>query len=421
MEIKTYGMGRGHRRLNNLPKIIFLIAISLNKRIYDLLGVDFLLKKGYNVEIWEITPFMYPNIFNESRESGIYKFSGHKIFYSKKDTISALKKIDGNTVIISNVQYNLRSYRIYRTISQKNILYGFYAFNYTSGLLMMKKDNESESDVYSSNLFVERMKGINSEKIKSKMKGIITHGFKIKPGIRLADFFITATEKSMVGYNYPTGPQTKMIFVHSYDYDTYIEEKEKGFEECPKYAVFIDEFIPFHPDWRYQNSKPPTIPGEYYPLLNRFFDYIESKYGFEVKIAAHPASNYDELPDYYAGRKIIKGKTAELIKNSSFVIEHYSGARSFAVLFKKPIIFITTNDMKKSHEFHPQVDYLANWLGKKVLNINENLEIDIESELVVSDISYNEYKHNFIKMNGTEELPFWTIVINSLEKLSKKQ
>ena len=68
----------------------------------------------------------------------------------------------------------------------------------------------------------------------------------------------------------------------------------------------------------------------------KFFDYIEHKFHVRIIIAAHPKSNYDAKSDYYQGRTIIKGDTARLVKDSSFVIASQSTAINLAILFNKP-------------------------------------------------------------------------------------
>jgi hypothetical protein len=55
-----------------------------------------------------------------------------------------------------------------------------------------------------------------------------------------------------------------------------------------------------------------------------------------VVIAGHPCGHYEKRPDFFQGRKVIQGKTAELVKNAKLVILLESAAINFAILYKKP-------------------------------------------------------------------------------------
>ena len=93
---------------------------------------------------------------------------------------------------------------------------------------------------------------------------------------------------------------------------------------------------------------------------------------------------------------------------------HGSTAINFAVLFKKPIIFATTNDLKQSLE-GPLIDAMASAFRKKAINLESTMEIDLKKELVINEEAYRDYKDSYIKKDGTEELPFWQIVANRLK------
>ena len=68
-------------------------------------------------------------------------------------------------------------------------------------------------------------------------------------------------------------------------------------------------------------------------------------------------------------RKILYNKTAELIQNSNGVFLHNSTAVNFAILFKKPLFFLTSNHIKESW-LHEGIYLMAKSLNKKVININ---------------------------------------------------
>ena len=226
--------------------------------------------------------------------------------------------------------------------------------------------------------------------------------------------------QTLVIYKPLVGKNTKIIWAHTLDYDLYLDDfnnpSTNEFKN-KKYAVFIDGYWPFYPDYVRMNVKPPVSPEDYYPVLCDFFSNIEKETGFEVIIAAHPRSKYEERPDYFKGRKTIRGRTRDLIRDSELVLMHYSTSLNFAVLYRKPVIFFTTNEMEK---FSIDANYIRAYsseLNKNFINISNDYKIDWKRELKIDGNSYADYKEKYIKRRNTEDKFFWQIVANEIEKV----
>ncbi|KOR27505.1 hypothetical protein TI05_18855, partial [Achromatium sp. WMS3] len=117
----------------------------------------------------------------------------------------------------------------------------------------------------------------------------------------------------------------------------------------------------------------------------------------------------------FGNRYMKKGNTAQMVRQAKMVLAHGSTSISYAVLWKKPILFLTTNELERSWMF-PQIEVMATSLGKKVINIDTPFEqINWDKELYVNEDKYQEYKERYIKTKNTPELPFWQIVANRLK------
>ena len=234
-------------------------------------------------------------------------------------------------------------------------------------------------------------------------------------GIRPASLMFAAGEKYM-NYRYflrfPVDKNTELLQIHALDYDIYLKEKDGPCSE-KSIAVFIDVYYPFHPDYGIFKTESPVSADNYYRLLNNFFDLVEEKTGLEVIIAAHPRSDYENHPDYFKGRKCVKGKTVDLIKECRLVLAHFSVALHLANLFYKPVTFMTFSDLYKTHEGDSLAEY-AKSFNKKPVFIDKDMNIDWEQELMVSKEHYDDYRRSYIKVEGSEGLPFWQIVANKL-------
>ena len=128
-----------------------------------------------------------------------------------------------------------------------------------------------------------------------------------------------------------------------------------------------------------------------------------------IKIAAHPRANFNSISKVFGGRELLKGETASLVNNSSLVIAHYSYAVNFAVLYRKPLIFITTDELNNSFR-QPAIENISSHFKKHPINIDSNKAIDLKREMIVDSVIYDQYIFNFIKKPKTPERPFWQVV-----------
>jgi len=216
----------------------------------------------------------------------------------------------------------------------------------------------------------------------------------------------------------------RIVPVHSLDYDVYLEYVKKRDltnvrEE--KICVFLDEAATDHPDFVVLGMQPLN-KQQYFRGMKKLFDKIEREADLEVIIAAHPFSTYEKTPEVFGNRKIIKGKTIELVSQASMVVMHSTTAINYAVLFRKPILFIKTDDMiKKGRSL--LVDVMADTIGTRAVNIDNeetlnNLSLDYTSW---PKDRYEEYMYKYIKSRDIGEKTVWEVVAEETKKGSVHQ
>jgi len=106
-----------------------------------------------------------------------------------------------------------------------------------------------------------------------------------------------------------------------------------------------------------------------------------------------------------------------MIKNSRFVVNLWGSAIQFAILLKKPIVFITTRELKNDTRLSSVIKAFAHSIGKTIINIDEPFTIDWEKELYVDEKLYDDYINRYIKKRGSEELNTWQILANRLKDI----
>ena len=105
---------------------------------------------------------------------------------------------------------------------------------------------------------------------------------------------------------------------------------------------------------------------------------LKKKFDSKIVVAAHPRANISDYNNFFKGREIFNSKTIDLVKNCSCVLAHTSTAISYAVIFKKPIIFLTSNEIIKSYDDY-RVHSNARILDAKLLNIDSDNDKYIHS------------------------------------------
>lgn len=235
-------------------------------------------------------------------------------------------------------------------------------------------------------------------------------------GVKPVDFVLAQGEKYF-RHGYPWSEVSEVVWAHSFDYDEYLLARSRPNETDERMCVFLDEYVPLHPDNTAANLS--RVPMErYYEQMREFFDHVEKNCGMRVVIAAHPRSHYEELPGIFGERPVIRGKTVDLVKNAGFVIAHQSMSLNFAVLFEKPLIFVVTDDYLRHLAEDPHPEWLAKFFGKKLHNIDEGVSIDFADESYVDKDAYRKYRNDYIKKSGSPEKTFSQIVADRIRAMN---
>lgn len=205
----------------------------------------------------------------------------------------------------------------------------------------------------------------------------------------------------------------KIVPINFFDYEKYLEKKYAAPLINGKYAVFLDVFLPYHPDIRLVGRK--YINAErYFAAMRKYFDLVERQAGVEVVIAAHPKSEY--ASDAFGGRRIIKSETAVIVRDSEFVISHHSTSMSYAVLNMKPILFVYTADMEAEYG-----DFYVAWIKSFARYLNSVAwkadDLTDPSKLTIREpdqVRYQLYRDEYLADSTTLHLRTSDIFLDNI-------
>jgi len=368
-------------------KIVYLIDQEMNDWNYERLGVSSWSEHGWVVEVWN---------FQELIHRGNGKTS--------KD-LSGLNIINIKSILNMNHENFKGIYCYIDFLSASNSINVFLIkllLNYHKSKRITLK--------------------LGSIPIPKSNKYFISKNYldKIKRKISFYLDLLFRVSYIVVGGNFslPKKGNYETIKAHNFDYDLFLRGNcEKPLEE--KYVVFLDQNYCYHFEYEYQNVPKILNPNNYFTSIGNALIAASRYYNITPVVAMHPRASYES--DIFGGIKMIKGKSLSLIKNAKFIIAHDSTSIQMAVLYKKPIIFVTTNELNQTYmDSSYKKDAIQNFaeeLGCIPINLDSvNLDkINWESYLNINEKLYTRYIRNYIKTAESPNLKLWDIVASKID------
>ena len=393
-----------------MSKIVYLIEQPLDERNYDRFGIQTWIDRGWDVEVWDLTPWAHPRVWQNFIESGrkFREFVGYFPIASKSELAHRYSKLEKIGHFIDLTGDNNH------TIRAKMYLIRMGAIRVICATGTMPEPDGGQKIGLVSKLGKALAKG----PIKA-FDWLAETFFRklavpfIRPGL-----VIVSGQKSIPSFS--VAHEYQILEAHNLDYDLYLELTKSADVPTGEYAVFIDQDYCFHPDFIFQDIPFLVTPEKYFPAICNGLRKISDVLAVGLRVAAHPRSSYrQKIPDYFEGIPIEYGGTAELIRNCKAVVCHNSTAIQFAVLFEKPLIFLTTDELNSSYAGR-SIAIFASELGKSVINLDGDLDsVNWREALSVNLEKYAAYRNKYVKISGSPELPHWDIVIDHIEKTAR--
>ncbi len=389
-------------RGSNFKKLLIITDIGFSKRDYERFGLE-QIKKDFDLEIWDFTELFNSNFFKRNNEKTYSLFEKYKKIQSFEEFYK-LVEISKPKFAFDYMGSSMSAFKT-RSFLQKNKV---KVIKWQAGLMPEIKRTFSEL-IYKfyNNIF-------KPSSIKRKIYSLVNkNSFKY-------DILIVTGKKGINEWDAKNAKN--IIYGHTINYEKYLHYEVKN-NFTGNYFVFLDQYLPFHSYQYYRNVKPICTKENYYNSINKFFEYFEKTFKQKIIISAHPRSTYEEMPKIYGSREIIKNKTFDLIKNSNGVLAHTSTAISVAVLFRKPLIFLTTDEIRSSFDDF-RIDSLSRDLSSTLVNVDNSksfIKLDKSNNINnVDEYKYKKFEESFIKHPNSDKKSIWDIFPGELKKLDTK-
>jgi hypothetical protein len=392
-----------------MRKVVYLTDQPLDERNYERFGIQAWLERHWAVEAWDLTPWAHPHVWRTFIEFGnhVRKFVGYFPIASRRELINRLSISGPINYFVDLTSENYQSIRAKISLGRA----GAVRIVCPGGSIPIPDRAEIGAVAKLARVIAKRPRGVWKLLSSAFFQKVVAP--RIATGLA-----IVSGEQSIADVKH----RGEMIRTHNFDYDIYLALIRSPPTTAGRYAVFIDQDYCFHPEYLYQSIPPLATPEKYFTALCTGLKIIAEALKVQVRVAAHPRATYQQRGlDFFEGFAVEYGKTAELIRGCEAVICHDSTAVQFAVLFAKPVIFVTTDELTITNEGQSIVKIAAE-LGKSPVNLDgtDLPAVDWRKEMQVDARKYEDYRSKYIKSVGSAEMPLWDIVINHVESLQRR-
>jgi hypothetical protein len=396
-------------------QILLLVDQPLDERNFDRFGIQTWIDRGWSVEVWDLTPLAYPGVWKKHLQLG-----------------GTLKNFQGYCPIGSKAELRRHQRRLRNT----GHFIDFTGDYWLSARVKAHLIRQGVSRIVCATGSIPSPAIRARERFASKLRLAVSVGFlraartavgaslqKLTAPFIRPRLVVVSGAESIPAHGRRHTPE--IIRAHNLDYDVYLTAGRSGVQREKPFIAFIDQDYCFHPEYIYQGVPRVVTPDNYFPAVCRGLRAISEALDMDIRVAAHPRSAYQQgVGAYFEEIPVEYGKTADLIRDCNVVVCHDSTAIQLAVLYGKPVIFFST-DQLDALQFDGMrkrevIAHFASELGKPVINVDRDLNINWRKELFVDLGKYAEYRRKYIKMDGSGELPYWEIVSRHLEKLSMR-
>ena len=387
-----------------MKRVVYLIEQPLDERNFERFGIQSWIDRQWDVEVWDITPWAHPRVWEDfnGRGHGLKPFAGYVPIATRGALEAKLRTAATIRYFVDLTGEDFHSVRAKSALKRAGVRRIVCAVG-----TIPVPDRDTT--------LVSRLAKTLSKGPGAAWKRLSAAFFARVVAPRIAaDWAVISGTESMTLARSSLG----VIKAHNFDYDIYLKLMRSGPVGADDYAVFIDQDCCFHLEYVYMGTPASATAERYFPVICDALEAISAALGLEIRIAAHPRANYVQRNEpFFRKFPMERGRTAEMIKGCRVVVCHDSTAIQYAVLFGKPAIFVTTDELSKAYEGR-SIEKAAAELGKKPINLDrvDPRAVDWRDELRIDSDKYASYRNKYVKTEGSPELPLWSIVIDQVEQ-----
>jgi hypothetical protein len=362
-----------------LKKILILTWTPFYKWDYKRYGLDEL-DKIFEIIVFDISRILFDTINITKIYKKYDRIKTHK-FYKKKALIKSLKNKNFDLVI--NLAGLNSSNDIYKEILKKKIK------------IITIIDHK-----LGSHIFFPRKIFIILRYIYKKIQSYFYKKIKY-------EFFFIGAENI---YNKIRSVGVAKIYSHSINYDLSLRNSKKHKKNKKKIVAYIDSGYGLHPDFKLINNFNKKFDLKNYSKKINFLFYTLKKMNYEIYFLSHPKIE-NHKQKIYKNCKIIYYKSHDYIKNSDLVIFSGSSVLDYAIMYKKKILRIFSNEVKSYPLCNKADNDFYKFFKYSSLNLdNLDDESQILDKIMPPNEKYKKYENMFIKHPKSKNVQYSKLI-----------
>ncbi len=209
---------------------------------------------------------------------------------------------------------------------------------------------------------------------------------------------------------------TKIVLANSSDFSTTIRLAKNVLDVSPS-AIFLDTGFPGFPRDEIIEKTGEILKSEdWYPILSRFFNNVEKSLDLRVSISVHPKHIGRDHQPLFGQRETLGGQTAKVVSQSKLVIATNSTAISYAIVFAKPLILVTSDKIENSQDKYKSslIQNISRDTGATIFNIDRHYSAqDIKAALIIDHKKYESYKQKYLT-SRTDGKPNYQVILDEI-------
>lgn len=388
--------------------LLVLTAQNLSNHLYKRLGVG-INYNNYQIVYWNLLPLINKSLSKETLKKI------RKKNYININTFSILRK---ETKLLPNklFYWNTCGYFFLSSIIDRYLSFiGGKKIYIESGTMPDFTKEIKKNYINYLKIHYKNNKYWLLNKIKSKIFTTIKNFISRKIIIPTTNIYFATNEKTFSYYKKISNG--KQVFKIDACEMVNFKEFKKIKNKNKKSTVFIDQELenPFDQRLNYGNAGTIYKKEHYWSKLDILFDKIsKNPNNFKVNIAAHPRREKKNLP---SKRIFIFNKTLQLISESKLILGHHSLALHYAILLRKPILFIYSSKQIRIGDIIA-IKGLAKETGSMTLDFEnidkKKIKLNLKKILKINIRKYKNYEKNYICFQNQTSYGRWKTILKNL-------
>ncbi|MGY5850477.1 hypothetical protein [Salegentibacter sp. F14] len=358
-------------------KVVFYFAKILRNSHLEIFELDKLVSKGYEVILLDLTK-MHGGRATCDNE---FMLSLITQCYSKEDLTNFVRNLGSEPVIyVCNDSYLTKPY---------------------DSLNILKRDQDrilgfrtKTIPIQHKNLSILKRVLRATFRRDNIFHSLFQKVYKFKRNYLIPDYFLCSTNYDLPLKIALTLKKENIIIAHADDINKTLKVDSSA-KTNQRTGVFLDQLLPI----AYKNHFPDKYFEQYYEKLGKSLDALKVEFDLdEILIAEHPESKIysEKLKDKFKGYSRLRGRTHELIRDSSVVFAHFSTSIGFAAFYQKPIVMLKDRKFEDVERISLAMKSFVDMLNLPIMDMDtRNTKALID--LSVDKKSYDDYIKKFLK------------------------